>query len=117
MLGKQHPRIVAAELGKLLAQHLAHEKFLFDPDRDGRREAFQPPRGEAVIGLKQSLELQVGLVVKRDGLDVRKLQTGLVEDIGDRMPGKEESCFLRVKRSSWAAATISPSTISAAALS
>ena len=31
--------------------------------------------------------------------------------------GKLESCFLRVKRSSWAAATSSPSTSSAAALS
>jgi hypothetical protein len=31
--------------------------------------------------------------------------------------GKPESCFLRVKRSSWAAATMRPSSISAAALS
>ncbi len=31
------------------------------------------------------------------------------------LAGKPKSCFLRVKRSSWAAATISPSTTSAAA--
>ena len=76
------------------------------------------PRGaNAEIGLEQPLELEQRLVVEDDLVDFVELDPAGLEAIGHRLRGNSASCFLRVKRSSWAAATIVPSTTSAAALS
>ena len=50
-------------------------------------------------------------------VDLVERDAGLARQYATACLGNRESCFLRVKRSSCAAATISPSSTSAAALS
>ena len=81
-----------------------------------RNEA-KPRRREREVGLEQPLELEERLVVERH----QSMSAARVPVLSrhERIAscGKPASCFLRVKRSSCAAATTRPSTSSAAALS
>ena len=82
-----------------------------------RNEA-EAARREREIGLEQPLELEERLVVEHDVVELAQPAAGLGQTIGDRARRESAaSCFLRVKRSSCAAATMRPSTTRAAALS
>ena len=77
----------------------------------------EAPGREGEIGLEEALELEEGLVVEDDVIDVGERQPCVARQYSTAFLGKRASCFLRVKRSSCAAATILPSRSSAAALS
>jgi hypothetical protein len=74
------------------------------------RNELKPTRREREIGLEQPVELQERLVVERDDksmsgeLDAGRRREAELDRV---LRGSPESCFLRVKRSSCAAATIS----------
>ena len=82
-----------------------------------RNEA-KPARRIGEIGFEQPLELDERLLEEDDVVDVVEIDVARLQAIADRV-GRESpaSCFLRVKRSSCAAATMRPSSTRAAALS
>ena len=88
MLRKKHLGRAGAELGYGLAQHGAHEQLFLDPDGNGRKKAAQASRGKAVVGFKQALELEVGLVVKSHSLQIGNIQAALAQHIGRSVAGK-----------------------------
>ena len=77
----------------------------------------KPARRDAEVGLEDALELEQRLVVEADVGQVLDGDPGLAQAVGDGVVGKAASPFLRVNRSSCAAATISPSRSRQAALS
>ncbi len=94
-------------------------EFLFQPQRQGLPEGAVAGRRECQIRFQQPLEFSEGLVVKADVRQLFGGDAGSFETKIDRVLGESVvvffSRFFRVKRSSCAAATISPSTTSAAA--
>ena len=93
-------------------------QLLLQPDGMRHEERPEAARRERQIGLEQALELQQRLVVEPDVVELgRRRCRASLQAVVDRLRGKSASCFLRVKRSSCAAATISPSTTRAAAQS
>ncbi len=65
VLGEKQGRDPAIPgLGQFVPEERAHHQLFLDPHRHGHEEAPQAPGGEAVVGLQQPLELEVGLVVK-----------------------------------------------------
>ena len=82
------------------------------------RKDAKPARREGEVGLEQPLEFQERLFVEDDVIDGRGVELGVFQAVGDGVRGeiaRRASCG--VKRSSCAAATISPSSTRAAALS
>ena len=103
---------------EFLAQQVLLEQLLPQPERDRHLEGAEAARRQRDIGFQQPLEFQERLVVEDDVIDVGKAGAGGFQAIGDRVASETTaSCFLRVKRSSCAAATMRPSSTSAAALS
>ena len=89
---------------QLLAQQRLLEQLLLQPQRHRHAEGAEAARREGEIGFEQPLELQERLVVEDDVVDVAELDAGRCRgNRRSRSPGKPESCFLRVKRSSCAA--------------
>ena len=115
LLGSAKRRIDRLEL--LLEQVALKELLVIHSGMALRKERKAAGR-EGEIGLDQPLEFHEGLFVKNDVIDVRAGRLRLPEGKNESHSSESaESCFLRVKRSSCAAATISPSRRSAAALS
>ena len=84
----------------------------------GHEERAEAARRDAEIGLEDALELEQRLVVEADVGQVLDAMPGLrCRQYATACAGNAASPFLRVKRSSWAAATISPSRSRQAALS
>ena len=82
------------------------------------QERAEALRRDAEVGLEDALELEQRLVVEADVVDVVDADAGLLAGSSRRRgAGSSASPFLRVKRSSCAAATISPSRSRQAALS
>ena len=88
MLGKQHTRLARPQFGQLILQHAAHKKFFLNPDRHGRRKARQSAGRKRMVGFKQALEFQIGLVVKRDRFKIIQLKAGLLQHIARGMARK-----------------------------
>ena len=74
------------------------------------RKSLKPRGRVGDVGLEEAVELEQRLVVEGDaGRARRPSMPASLEAVTRRaLVGKRKSCFLRVKRSSWAAATISP---------
>ena len=85
MLGKSSFGLLPPSFANSLRSIWRMKSFSLIQTGIADKKALQPPRGEAVIGLEQPLELEVGLVVKGDRGEVGELQAGFVQDIGDRM--------------------------------
>ena len=122
MLGEEQRRqrveLPAVERGEFALERRAQVELLLEPKRHRGQKRTEPARRIAQVGLHHALELHPGLVVEDDRVEVLEAQGQ--PSRGTRLAarwGKAASCFLRVKRSSCAAATISPSHTSAAALS
>jgi hypothetical protein len=62
------------------------------------------------VGFEQPLEFDQRLLVKAHVIDPIDADAALAQAVVDGATGNRASCFFRVNRSSWAAATISPST-------
>ena len=88
---------IAANGLKLLLEVVSCEQFFLDPNRDTGQEAFQPPRREAVICLKQPFEFDIRLVVEDNGINIRELQPGLIKNVVDGMNGKTRVLFFSGK--------------------
>ncbi len=96
---------VRRQLAELPEQQLFLVELLAQPQRQGPLKAGEPARSEGEVGFEQRFELE------------KRLPSGTrVRPYSMAYRGKPASCLRRVKRSSWAA-TISPSTTRAAALS
>ena len=91
--------------------------FSLQPYRHCHSKRLESARGKCQVCLQQALELQQWLVVKGEQIDLLDRYTGLRKQYFAAFAGKRGSCFLLVNRSSCAAATMRPSSISAAALS
>ena len=121
MLGEQQlalPVEVARELPAARRAAAASGTASPQPQRHRHAERAKAARREGEIGFEQPLEFQKRLVVEHDVIDVVQRDARLPP--GNRRArdaGKPASCFLRVKRSSCAAATMRPSSTRAAALS
>jgi len=100
---------------KSLSILAGHVQLLSQPDRHGVEEGPETSRCVGEVRLQDPLELAQGLLVRVDVVDVLKAEPSLVRQFSMACCVKRASCFLRVKRSSGAAATISPSTTNAAA--
>ena len=110
---KTIPRLV---LAIELLRHLPRQvELLPQPERHRLEEGPEAGGRKGKVGFEEAFELQERLVVEADIVQVSRLETGLLQAIIDGVGRESWSCFLRVKRSSWAAATILPSTTSAAA--
>ena len=106
------------EFADLLAQQAFLEQLLPQPERDRHPERAKAARRERDIGLQQPLEFEERLVVEHDVVEAVGGDAGfLAGNRRSRGAGSAGSCLRRVKRSSWAAATMRPSSTSAAALS
>ena len=73
VLGEQQPRVpiqLRGQDAQLAAQQGFLEQLLLDPDRDRRRKGAEPARRERHRGLEQTFELQEGLVVEGDPIDL-----------------------------------------------
>jgi hypothetical protein len=120
VLGEQEAVLPVVARGvdlKLLLQQSLLEQLLLEPHRHGHGERPEAAGGEGHVGLQQTLELEERLVVESHVVDVAQAHAGCLRQYSIAWRGKRALCFLRVKRSSWAAATIRPSSTSAAALS
>ena len=121
MLGEQQAPFkieLRPEAAQRIPQQLPLEQLLADPKRQGHGERAQPAGREGQVGLEQALEFQKRLVVEDDVIDGLERHAFALQAVSDgvtRESGRRAS--RREKRSSWAAATISPSRTSAAALS
>ena len=93
------------------------EQLLAQPDRHCHAEGAEALRAIREIGLEQALELQERLVVEDDVINVAEIDPASLRQYRSALLGKFASNFLRVNRSSCAAATTRPSSTSAAALS
>ncbi len=105
------------KLKQLSDQHLLKHDLFLKPCRHCRQVALDTLRRESDVGLQQSLELEEGFIVKDDVLDTGQWDIAARRQNRTACFGKPASCFLRVNRSSCAAATICPSRNKQAALS
>ena len=71
--------------GELGLEERPLEELLPDPERHCHLKGAQAPRGEGEVGLEQSLELQEGLVVEDDVIDVPEPHPFLSETVPDRL--------------------------------
>lgn len=78
-------------------QHCAHEKLFPYPDGHGGEKTAQAAGGEGVIGLKQTLEFQKGLVVKDHAFKIRHAQAAFFQNPGNRPGGKGRIVLLAGK--------------------
>ena len=69
----------------------------------------QPARRAGDVGLEQPVELDQRLLVEADQIELLVVMPASRRQYATARDGKSASCFLRVKRSSCAAATIRPS--------
>ena len=91
VLGKQQARAPVHSRGDLFqlgAQQILLKQLFLDPDRHGPLEGAQAPRREGHVGFKQALELEEGLVVEGDVVDVLEFEAGFGQTIGDCVRGK-----------------------------
>ena len=113
VLGEEEPLPVGSPEG---FRHRPREEQLFsDPERQRLDERREPGGRVGQIRLEEPFKLEQGLVVEADPVQVGGGEASLGQATGDGFRRERGSCFLRVKRSSWAAATTRPSTTSAAA--
>jgi hypothetical protein len=108
---------IRINLAQFPDKHALLEQLFAEPERHGFDERCKPARRESKVGFQQPLELEERLVVKHDVVDIAQPGAGRFQAIVNRLMQKLSSNFLREKRSSWAAATTSPSLTRAAALS
>ena len=90
----------------------------FSPSHSGMAIRYdrQPARRAGDVGFEQPRELDQRLLVEADVIDLRRRDARLAQAVRDRLAsGNAASCFLRVKRSSCAAATMRPSSTRQAA--
>src|SRR5437660_1063164 len=66
---------------KLVANRLAHEQLVFEPDRHRHAEAAKPARREREIGLQQTLKLRQGLFVEDDVVKLARRQARLIQTV------------------------------------
>src|SRR5580704_1655970 len=119
VLGEHKARRVEVriDLVQFPEQHALLEQLFAEPERHRFHERRKSARRECKIGFQQPLELEERLVVKHHVVDIAQPGAGRFQAIVNRLMQKLSSNFLREKRSSWAAATTSPSLTRAAALS
>ncbi len=77
-----------------LADEALEEDLFLDPDGDGREEGLQAPGGEDVVGLQEALELEKGLVVEDDGLQVLEADGSLLQAVAGGVGGKARIVLL-----------------------
>jgi len=83
------PVRAAGVIGALQAQRIPVREPIqeyLDPDRHGREGGPQTTRGEGVIGLEQPLELEKGLVVEDDRVQLIEGESGFLEAGGAIAP-------------------------------
>ena len=108
VLGEEQLALVAAELRADAASPV--KSFSFSHTGIAVRNELQPLRRDAEVVLEDALELEERLVVEADVVELgRRRCPPRGGSTRRRAAGNSASCFLRVKRSSCAAATISPS--------
>ena len=94
--------LVAREPREFLEQQPLEEQLLLDPDRHRGEEGAQAAGRERVVGLEQPLELEEGLVVEGDRLQLLEGGARGVETVADGVRGERgvvlaarETLFLR----------------------
>ncbi len=120
MLGEQklvHLAEFVVDRAQFLEQQIFLKQLFAQPHRHGGAERLKAARGEGEIGFEQPLEFEERLVIEGDAVDLARANAGVGDAPTDGVDGKPGSCFLRVKRSSCAALTMTPSRTIAAALS
>ena len=73
VLGEEQPLLdilTRAACAKLLREQILEEELLAQPHRDRHAEGLEAARSKREVGLQQSLELEEGLVVEGDVVDV-----------------------------------------------
>ena len=96
--------------GQLLHEQALQKELVLEPDGHGADERPKSPGGKSQVRFQQALKLEEGLVVIGDVAQVSQGDPALAQAISNRLlRGSRASCLLRLKRSSWAAATILPS--------
>ncbi len=98
VLGEDEPLLVGSAEG--LRHRPRQEQLLADPERQGLAERAEARRGVGEVGFQEPLELEQGLVVEADPVEVGGGQAGLGQAVVDGLRGEGGSCFLRVNRSS-----------------
>ncbi len=90
MLREQELHSVAEvpDLRQLVQDQALEHQLLLDPDGHGREEGPEATRGEGVIGLEQALELEEGLVVEDDRVQLIEGEPGFLEAVGERVAGE-----------------------------
>ena len=84
------------------------KQLLADPKRHRLAERGEASRREGQIGFDQPLEFHERLFIEDDVVDLGGADRPALRQYAIALRGKAGSCFLRVKRSSCAAAMISP---------
>ena len=91
MFRKQDLQIVPSDIfygGQLVQDELLQHDLFFDPDRHGGPERRHSPGGKCVVRFQQPLEFQERLVIKHDGVDLRKGEAGMCKAVFDRIGRK-----------------------------
>jgi hypothetical protein len=78
----------------LLADQLTHPELLFEPQRHRLEKRRQAGGGERQVGLEQALELEPGLVVEGDVIDLGRRGGAFVQAVVDRVAGEAKVVLL-----------------------
>jgi len=81
----------------ITGQQVLEKQLLAQPHRNGHAEGFKATRCQGNIGFQQTLELQKGLVVEGDDINVGSLNTGFLQAILDGLPGEARIVLLAGK--------------------
>jgi len=76
------------DLPELLCEEVLLEELLANPKRDGHLEGAQSAWSEGQVGFKEPLELEEGLVVEDDVVDVVERNAFGVKAVLDGVPGE-----------------------------
>ncbi len=113
MLRENNP---ASETGEFLANQFLHPNPLPNPQRNGRQKRLQLARRVGKIAMQYAVELEERFFVERDLIEVSDLIPPARRQDSTACVWKFASCFLRVKRSSCAAARSVPTALQIAAI-
>jgi hypothetical protein len=97
VFGEEQP-VVPVEFRRVGLQFLLDQAFLeqlfLEPDGHRHAEGFEAARGQGDIGFEQPFELQEGLVVEGDEIDIAERRARFLQAIGHGVMGEARIVFL-----------------------